>query len=269
MVAADPEERPASAASEPAAETAGKKRPSSDSAKAPAGKKQKKDAAAVAAPPKAPLLVVFGLGNVGADYNKQRHNVGGRVVETLALKSQVEVVELAALAESASALKVWKVASKERPQLLLPPLVAINDSGPALKLALEKLGHGDAANAACLLVISDDCSLPLGTIRLKQKGSSGGHNGLKSVEAVYGASYHRLKVGIGGKPTKEHVVGEFASGTETETIEAVIQRAADAVKLWMELGPEAVLQVMQKVNSPEFCKVAAAAAETPAAPAAA
>jgi len=193
---------------------------------------------------KASCLVVVGLGSVGEEFQNQRHNVGARVVGR-AGASQGGVA-----APCVGALGTLSVGGKDPPWLLLGPQGAINDSGPTLRSALEALGHPDAS----FLVVSDDCSLPLGVIRMRRKGSSGGHNGLRSIEQVFGPNYHRLKVGIGGKPTKEHVSGEFA-GEEAKLADAVEARAAEAVGLWLDLGPEGMEQVMAKVNNPSFCNV--------------
>jgi len=194
---------------------------------------------------KASCLVVVGLGSVGAEFQNQRHNAGARVVGR-AGASQGGVAT-----PCVGAPGTLNVGGKDRPWLLLAPQGAINDSGPTLRSALEALGHPDAS----FLVVSDDCSLPLGVIRMRRKGSSGGHNGLRSIEQIFGPLYHRLKVGIGGKPTKEHVSGEFAAGEEAKLADAVEARAAEAVGLWLDLGPEGMEQVMAKVNNPSFCNV--------------
>eukprot|EP00927_Polykrikos_kofoidii_P050492 TRINITY_DN44400_c0_g1_i1.p1 TRINITY_DN44400_c0_g1~~TRINITY_DN44400_c0_g1_i1.p1 ORF type:complete len:305 (-),score=59.00 TRINITY_DN44400_c0_g1_i1:25-900(-) len=205
-----------------------------------------------------PCLVVFGLGSAGAEKTRQRHNAGERVVHAIAerrgAKRSLPDGSPADVAETPScSAAIWRLPQPEdqRQHYLLPPQGHINESGSVLRASLEALGNGSAR----FLVVVDDCSLPLGTLRLKQKGQSAGHNGLKSIEATYGQAYHRLKIGIGGRATKQHVVGEFESGAEADLAAAVETRAADAVELWLKHGPEAIDKLMSKINSPDFCKV--------------
>merc|ERR1712048_591677 len=105
-----------------------------------------------------------------------------------------------------------------------------------------------------------------GTIRLRAKGSSGGHNGLKSIEGLYGTGYHRLKLGIGGKPSKEHVVGEF-NEDEKSLLDAVAKRATEAIDIWLSHGTDDMQTTFAKINKPEFCKVAIGGASTSKVPA--
>ena len=172
--------------------------------------KRKRDAAgeaeapeAKAAKTKATCLAILGLGNAGEAHSQQRHNIGARAVATLAARLGAEVVADVPAASGARR----KEGGDGRPVLLLAPQGPINDSGKSLQAALAALGHESAA----FLVVVDDCSLPAGTIRLRAKGSCGGHNGLRDVEAAYGQDYHRLKLGVGGKPTKDSRFPVYAS----------------------------------------------------------
>lgn len=208
--------------------------------------------------PPAPALVVFGLGNAEATHAGQRHNVGESVLRQLKKSTTAAAgaadVEQAAAAEAAcpDAVGVQRLAGGSRPHLLLPPQGHINASGAALRAALKGLGVEDAS----VLVVVDDIALPLGVLRMKAKGSSGGHNGLKDIEREYGQEYHRLKLGIGGSRSKAHVVGDFTP-EEQQLLQAVVARAAEAVQVWFKLGPEEIEQVLAKVNAPAFCKVVA------------
>mmetsp|Transcript_1395 Transcript_1395/g.3489 ORF Transcript_1395/g.3489 Transcript_1395/m.3489 type:complete len:268 (+) Transcript_1395:39-842(+) len=200
----------------------------------------------------APALVVFGLGNVGEERVRERHNVGHRVAMALTQSKAANRLE-----KAEAAVGAFSLSGGERPWLLLPPQGHINESGSALRGALEALGHPSAA----VLVIVDDVALPVGTIRLRAQGSSGGHNGLKSIEAQFGANYHRLKVGIGGERSKDHVVGEF-SPEEESVLKVVVERAREAVELWLSTGPEEMQKVLARVNHPDFCRVGGIAEET-------
>lgn len=229
-------------------------------------KKERQAAVAAEEPPAkrprvaAPSLVVFGLGNQGEARLRERHNVGHRVLA--AVQSRKAAIPLDPPVQAAAS--ACSIAGASRPWILLPPQGYINDSGEALRKALASLGQP----AAAVLVVVDDVALPLGTIRLKAQGSSGGHNGLKSIEAVLGPSYHRLKIGIGGERSKEHVGGTFSEAEEL-LLETVMSRAAEAVELWLTEGPEEIQKVLCRVNNPNFCKVLAVGEPAGAAAAAA
>jgi PTH1 family peptidyl-tRNA hydrolase len=101
-----------------------------------------------------------------------------------------------------------------------------------------------------VLVIADDVELPFGTLRMRGKGSPGGHNGLKSIEQRLGSDqYPRLKVGVGrndhtAKSLANHVLGKFSS-SERELLEYVIERAADQIDVWLRLG---LIEAMNRYN---------------------
>lgn len=194
---------------------------------------------------RAPALLVFGLGNAGEEHAGERHNLGQRVLLLLAERQGASSAEVCEGAVGARSLQ-----GGDRPWLLLPPQGHINESGPALRAALAALGQ----TSAQVLVLVDDVALPLGVLRLRAKGSSGGHNGLRSIEAEFGADYHRLKVGIGGERSKAHVVGEFTAEEEKQ-LGAVVERAAEAAKVWLTLGPEEMSKVFACVNRPDFCNL--------------
>jgi len=230
---------PADSGASSSAKTSAASKRSADENKSTAAKKRKVEANP-ASSDASPVLVVFGLGNIGEQHASQRHNIGERVISALLKTCEVEDLAVDGVQ------KAWKMNGSSRLQLLVPPLSAINDSGVALRKFLTSLGH-EVPTASAILVVSDDCFLPLGTIRFKQKGSSGGHNALKNIESIYGDMYHKLKVGIGcdpsGKPSKDHVVGTFGD-EELELVDAAVDRAVEAAKLWLRLGPESVQHVM-------------------------
>jgi len=222
------------------------------------GKKRKKDEAQSGADAKeprakAPCLMVFGLGNASDTCRQQRHSFGARVVDALVGKIETQSVE-----GNHGVVGVRRLDGEGRPRFLLPPQSDINVSGEALKKALAAL---DSASADFLIIV-DDCALPLGTIRFRAKGSSAGHNGLKGIETAYGLGYHRLKLGIGGKASKEHVVGTFAAD-ETALVAATVERAVDAVRFWLSQGPEDIQALQSKLNSPDFCLVKTAVVAVP------
>ena len=178
------------------------------------------------------MKLLAGLGNPGREYEGTRHNVGFRVVDLLA--------------ERAGA--VWRVRGDRAEALagevlLLKPLTYMNLSGPAVQSAL---GYRDAVASDCL-VVCDDMALPLGAIRLRASGSSGGHHGLDSLIAALGTdAFPRLRVGIGsppeGMPGADFVLGRFRPGEVPS-----IAGAAEAAEAWVRLGLQ---RAMAEHNTP-------------------
>lgn len=181
------------------------------------------------------MALVIGLGNPGTRYARTRHNVGWRVVEILARRWKAEPE---AAPPSARAWGADPAAGPGARRVhLLVPLTFMNLSGAAL--ADWRGAHGLEADE--LLVVTDDVYLPLGTLRLRREGSSGGHRGLESIEAAIGhREYARLRIGVGPAESsgelREHVLEEFDTD-EAGVIDEVLERAADAVECWVREGP--------------------------------
>jgi len=177
------------------------------------------------------MKVIVGLGNPGRRYERTRHNVGWWVVDHLA-----DVWHLGKWREDGHALAVSGRLGATHVRLL-KPLTYMNLSGEALIPFLRRPGWSAAKD---LLVIVDDVALPVGTIRLRLTGSSGGHNGLKSVEAQVGSKdYARLRVGIRPEneewmrgPLEEFVLGPFGV-TEREKVTALFPRITEVVEGWV------------------------------------
>jgi peptidyl-tRNA hydrolase, PTH1 family len=182
--------------------------------------------------------LVVGLGNPGERYAPTRHNVAWRVLDTLAARHG---------AREAGRDTTWRAretAIAGQPAVLLQPLTYMNLSGEALGTWRERHGREEQ-----LLVLSDDVYLPLGHVRVRASGSSGGHRGLESIEAVVGSrDYARLRVGVGAAGSaaelKEHVLEEFAP-EELPALEEAVRLAADAVECW---AAEGVLSAMNRFN---------------------
>lgn len=148
-------------------------------------------------------FLIVGLGNIGAEYVNTRHNIGFKVVDHLARKESLDfqTVKLGAMAE-------YKL--KGRTVFLLKPNTYMNLSGKALKYWMDK----ENIPASNILVITDDLNLAFGTIRIKPKGSDGGHNGLKSIQQTLNSSdYPRFRFGISDEFKKgkqvDYVLGEW------------------------------------------------------------
>lgn len=185
------------------------------------------------------MRLVVGLGNPGERYARTRHNVAWRVLDELAARGDARP------GESGSTYRARSLRSGGHDVVLMQPLTFMNVSGEAIR---EWQGrHG--LDAGELLVVSDDVYLPLGTLRLRAGGSSGGHRGLESVEAAVGhRDYARLRVGVGAAESsaalREHVLEEFAP-EEMPALGVAVRDAADAVECWLAEG---ALAAMNRFN---------------------
>jgi len=148
-------------------------------------------------------FLIVGLGNIGAEYVNTRHNIGFKAVDHLARKEGLDfqTVKLGAMAE-------YKL--KGRTIFLLKPNTYMNLSGKAVKYWMNK----ENIPASNILVITDDLNLAFGTVRIKPKGSDGGHNGLKSIQQTLNSSdYPRFRFGISDEFKKgkqvDYVLGEW------------------------------------------------------------
>jgi peptidyl-tRNA hydrolase, PTH1 family len=186
----------------------------------------------------APLFpLVVGLGNPGAAYADTRHNVGFMVLDEWAAAEKVawKKVRFADALAAQTGDGIW----------LLKPQGYMNVSGVAVRAGLDwfKLAPEQ------VLVVVDDVSLGLGKLRLREKGSAGGHNGLGSIEQHLGSqAYARLRCGVGAAPDRvdlaDHVLGRFRV-EEKEILKEMMKRAVDGLKMCEHQGAAAA---MNKVN---------------------
>ena len=173
--------------------------------------------------------LIVGLGNIGADYTNTRHNIGFKVVEQFAALNGV-VFETKKLGDLAT------FRFKGRVFTLLKPNTYMNLSGKAVKYWLEK----QAIPQENLLVITDDLNLPFGSLRLKMKGSDGGHNGLKDIQDKLNTSqYNRLRFGISDVFSKgrqvDYVLGEWTT-EESEKLKERLDHCAEFIKSFVMAG---------------------------------
>jgi PTH1 family peptidyl-tRNA hydrolase len=182
--------------------------------------------------------VVFGIGNPGPEYDGTRHNLGFRVVDALA-GAQGAFEPMAGLAAAGARVRL-----EGAPALLVKPLTYVNRCGPVLAALREREG---VELRRCLVVV-DDLHLPLGRVRLREGGSDGGHNGLRSlIESLATDAFPRLRLGIGeprGIPSERYVLEPFPPA-EREAADGAVARGAEGVRLWLRLGPE---RAMGEVN---------------------
>jgi peptidyl-tRNA hydrolase, PTH1 family len=192
------------------------------------------------------LYLIVGLGNPGGEYAKTRHNAGFLVAEQLA-----ERWGAAWAYEKKFNARLARAESAGRRTLLCEPQTYMNSSGEAVAAVANfyqvPVGH--------LLVIVDDADLPLGELRLRPSGSSGGHHGLESVERHLGTrDYARQRLGIGrvdgAREITNYVLGRFQS-TEAALVDKVLAAAADQAAVWQESGiQKAMSQFNGAINGP-------------------
>jgi peptidyl-tRNA hydrolase, PTH1 family len=176
-------------------------------------------------------FLIVGLGNIGAEYVNTRHNIGFKVVDFLAKKEAVSfaTVRLGSLAE-------YKF--KSRTFLLLKPNTYMNLSGKAVKFWMDK----ENIPLENILVITDDLNLSFGTIRIKPKGSDGGHNGLKSINLELNTqNYTRFRFGISDEFKKgkqvDYVLGDWDEDEKTKLPER-LEMASEIIKSFGTAGLE-------------------------------
>ena len=172
------------------------------------------------------MHLIVGLGNPGSEYQWTRHNVGFLLVDKLAADAGVVVKR-----RECRSLVGSGVIEGERSKLVKPQTF-MNLSGEAVACLVAK-GELDEVGES-LIVISDDLALPFGTIRLRARGSAGGHNGLKSIIAALGTNeFIRLRIGIQPEhpvsDAKKFVLDEFAPA-ERRAVKEILDRSADAVR---------------------------------------
>ena len=180
------------------------------------------------------MKVVVGVGNPGRRYEQTRHSLGAMVVDRLSVDHGIEVKR-----RRFDALVGQGQIGSER-ALLVKPQTYVNLSGRAVAPLLR----WHRCPIEDLLVICDDLSLELGRLRLRRKGSSGGHKGLQSIAESLGTDHFpRLRIGIGrgqGADAVSRVLGRFTD-EERAAIGPAIAAAADAARLWLEQGIDAAM----------------------------
>ncbi|MBI4930193.1 MAG: aminoacyl-tRNA hydrolase [Bacteroidetes bacterium] len=184
-------------------------------------------------------FLIVGLGNPGEEYGNTRHNIGFKILDAFAdsLKVKLESSRLAFTADGKVKNKIF---------FLIKPTTFMNLSGKAVNYYLQK----EKIPFTNLLVIADDVALPLGQLRLRPKGSDGGHNGLKSINEVLGSgNYSRLRFGIGNEYPKgaqiNFVLGKW-NNVELKIILPRIELAVEAIKDFALMGVE---KTMNAYNS--------------------
>ena len=172
--------------------------------------------------------LIVGLGNPGGEYAETRHNIGYMVLDAFAKASNIVFTDR-------RYGYVAETSVKGRKLFLLKPTTYMNLSGNAVRYWLNK----ENIDESRLLVVVDDISLPLGTLRLKANGSAGTHNGLGHIQQLIGQQYARLRVGIGNDFPRgsqvDYVLGCFTD-EERETLQPSIDTAGEIIKSFVLAG---------------------------------
>ena len=177
--------------------------------------------------------LIVGLGNPGEKYENTRHNVGFQVVDELAERQNAPIQKL-----KFKALTNLITISGEK-ALVMKPVTYMNLSGEAVRPAADFYKLPPER----ILVISDDVALAAGRLRIRAKGSAGGHNGLKSIIQHLGTDqFPRIRVGVGEKPHPDYDLADWVlgrpQGEDKKAIDAAVKRAADAVECILTQGLE-------------------------------
>ena len=186
-----------------------------------------------------PSLVIVGLGNPGPEYAGTRHNAGFWCIDALAKKHGITLER-----RNRSAI-VGEGEIDDLRVVLVKPRTFVNRSGAAINYLTARY----AAPIEKLLIVCDDINLPPGKLRMRRKGSAGGHNGIKSViEAAGSQEFPRLRIGVGRPPEGtgqiEHVIGPMDSQNR-EVVDEAVERAAEAIEC---LLTEGIDEAMSRFN---------------------
>tara|TARA_A100001388_G_scaffold186884_1_gene140380 strand:+ start:329 stop:931 length:603 start_codon:yes stop_codon:yes gene_type:complete len=191
-------------------------------------------------------IYLIGLGNPGKKYSKSRHNIGFLLLENLSKKYNSNFLLKDKLKCSCSEFKI-----KDSTYRLFLPNTFMNDSGDAVKAIVDWY----KINLDKIFVIVDDKDLPLGKIRFRKKGSSGGHNGLKSIiEKLQTQKFNRIRIGIGSPPsikgtsnfnTVSHVLGNISS-EEKSILDKVYERVIESIE---QLNTKKEEFIIEELNS--------------------
>ena len=182
--------------------------------------------------------LIVGLGNIGPKYENTRHNIGFKILDEIAVRENVSFENLKLGAVS-------KFRFKGRTFILLKPATYMNLSGKAVKYWLGK----EKIPLENLLIICDDLNIPFGTIRLKSKGSAGGHNGLKDInDSLQTQNYSRFRFGVNDEFKKgnqvDYVLGEW-NDEESEKLPERMEKSYELVK---SFGTSGIANTMSEFN---------------------
>lgn len=174
------------------------------------------------------MFLIAGLGNPKREYDNTRHNIGFAMIDAMAEKYNISVRNIKNRAMTGQGI------INGRKVLLAKPLTFMNLSGESIRPLAD---YYKIAPDAELIVVSDDINLPIGQIRIRKKGSAGGHNGLKNIIAQLGSEeFQRIRIGVGGKPENydlaDYVLGHFTKEEKT-LMEKAVSMAVEAAEMML------------------------------------
>ena len=186
--------------------------------------------------------LVVGLGNIGAEYASTRHNMGFMVLDAWAQASNL-------FFESRRYGSVAECSYRGRKLILLKPSTYMNLSGNAVRYWMHKMNIPTER----VIVICDDLNLPFGTVRMRMRGSDGGHNGLKDIEDALGTQeYARIRIGIGNDFKQggqiDFVLGEI-SEEQKKTVQELSVRIVSGIETFVTAGPERAMNLLNAKSS--------------------
>ena len=185
-------------------------------------------------------FLIVGLGNIGDEYARTRHNIGFRVLDALAGASNI-------VFEDKRYGFVTTLKVKNQTLILLKPSTYMNLSGNAVRYWLQK----ENIDQTRLLVVVDDLSIPLGDFRLKGNGSNGGHNGLGNIQQLIGQQYARLRMGIGADFQRgaqvDWVLVKY-SAEDMQTLQPSIDLAVEIIKSFVLAGLNITMNQFNKLG---------------------
>lgn len=184
------------------------------------------------------VKIVVGLGNPGSKYRDTRHNVGFMVVDELTRRWSAD------RPKDRFRAQLYDAVIGSQRVILVKPQTFMNLSGAAVRQVVSWY----RTDLEDVLIVTDDVDLPFGTLRMRERGSAGGHNGLKSIVSELGSQeLPRLRIGIGrsDRAMSAHVLSRFSESEEKE-LESLITRAADGVELWLAEGAVAAMNVINQ-----------------------
>ena len=187
------------------------------------------------------MYIIVGLGNPGKEYQNTRHNIGFDVIDEIAERNNI------AMGEKKHKAIIGKGFVAGQRVILVKPQTFMNLSGKSVRDAIDFYKVDEKTE---LIVISDDISLDVGQIRIRKKGSAGGHNGLKNIILHLGHDeFQRVKMGVGEKPKgydlADYVLGHF-SKEEREIMDESAGRAAKAIEVMLTEGADTAMNLYNK-----------------------
>ncbi|TLX76973.1 aminoacyl-tRNA hydrolase [Labilibacter sediminis] len=185
--------------------------------------------------------LIVGLGNIGSEYEDTRHNIGFNVLDELAKQEKLQFENL-----RYGAVTTYKFKGKSL--VLLKPSTYMNLSGKSIRYWMQQ----ENIKPENLLVIVDDLALPFGSLRMRQKGSDAGHNGLKHIQEIFGHNnYARIRYGIGDNYSRgrqvEYVLGKWSSD-EMAGLHEGIDLAIEMIKGFVTIGAARTMSLLNKKN---------------------